>query len=158
GRPDHLADAVVEHVGEEQVAGRVQRHAGGVVDRGGGGRAIVSAVRPEAVGRGGDDSAGCLDHLAEPVVERIGEEQVARRVHRHFVGVVERGGGGRATIAAETRGAVARDGDDVAGGLDHLADAVVAGVGEEQVARRVQRHARGVVDRGGGGRAIVSAV
>ena len=74
------------------------------------------------------------------------------------VGIVELGLGGRSTVAAvtagETGGAGARDGDDVADGhaesgrdalrLDDLADHLVVLVGDEDVARRVERHARGL--------------
>ena len=40
-------------------------------------------------------------------------------------GLVQLGGGGGPAVAAVTGGAVAGDGDDVAGRLDHLADRVV---------------------------------
>ena len=52
-------------------------------------------------------------------------------------GLVQLGGGGGSVVAAVTGGAVAGDGDDVAGRLDHLADHVVACVGDEQVAHGV---------------------
>ena len=73
----------------------------------------------------------------------IGDEEVARRVQRHARGTIEVGPGGRSTVAAVTQGAVARDRDDIAARLDHLADDVVALVGDEDVARRIHRHARG---------------
>ena len=50
---------------------------------------------------------------------------------------VQLGGGRGSAVAAVTGGAVAGDGDDVAGRLDHLADRVVVRVGDEQVARGV---------------------
>ena len=58
---------------------------------------------------------------------------------------VQLGVGGESVVATVTGGAVAGDGDDVAGRLDHLADPVVARVGDEQVARGVDGDVAGVV-------------
>ena len=57
--------------------------------------------------------------------------------------MVQLGGGRGPVVAAVTGGAVAGDGDDVAGRLDHLADHVVVRVGDEQVARGVDGDAAG---------------
>ena len=65
------------------------------------------------------------DHFADDVVARVGDEQVARGVDGEVDGAVQLGGGRGPVVAAVTGGAVAGDGDDVAGRLDHLADHVV---------------------------------
>ena len=56
------------------------------------------------------------------------------------------------------RAGVAGDGDDVTGRLDNLADHVIAGVGDEQVARGVYSDTIGVVQLSGGRRPTVAAV
>src|SRR5208282_4767428 len=95
---------------------------------------------------------------ADDMVKGVGDVEVAAGVHRHAIGVVEFGGGGGAVVAAVARGAVARDGGDHPCAGVHLADAVVLGVGDEDVAAGVHRHAIGVVEFGGGGGAVVAAV
>ena len=97
----------------------------GVVQLGGGRGPVVAAVTGGAVAGDGDDVAGRLDHLADHVVASVGDEQVARGVDGEAAGAVQLGGGRGPVVAAVTGGAVAGDGDDVAGRLDHLADHVV---------------------------------
>ena len=120
-----LADHVVVTVGDEQVARGIDGDAAGVVQLGGGRGSVVAAVTGGAVAGDGDDVAGRLDHLADHVVADVGDEQVARGVDGDADGVVQLGGGRGPVVAAVTGGAVAGDGDDVAGRLDHLADHVV---------------------------------
>ena len=158
GRLDHLADHVVVRVGDEQVARGVDGDADGVAQLGGGGGSVVAAVTLGAVAGDGDDVAGRLDDLADHVVGRVGDEQVARGVDGDAVGLVQLGGGGGSVVAAVTLGAVAGDGDDVAGRLDDLADHVVGRVGDEQVARGVDGDAVGAVQLGGGRGSVVAAV
>src|SRR5205823_2040441 len=143
GRPvGYLAHPAVLPVGDEHVAGGVDRHGHGAIEHGGGGRAAVAAEAGGAVARDGDDGAGGLDHLAHPVVvSRVGDEQVAGVVDRHAVGVPERGRGGRAAVAQAAQ-ETAGDGNDDPGRLDDLADQDL--VGDEQVAGGVDRHAAGL--------------
>ena len=67
-------------VGDEQVARGVHGDAVGVVQLGGGGGSVVAAVTVGPVAGDGDDVAGRLDDLADHVVVRVGDEQVARGV------------------------------------------------------------------------------
>ena len=83
---------------------------------------LSPAVTGFAVAGDGDDVAGRLDHLADHVVAGVGEEHVAGGVDGEAAGAVQLGGGRGPVVAAVTGGAVAGDGDDVAGRLDHLAD------------------------------------
>ena len=118
----------------------------------------VAAVAGVAVAGDGDDVAGRLHHLADAIVVAFGDEEVAAGVHGHAVRVVEFGGGGRPAVAAVAEGAGAGDGGDVAGGLDHFANAVVVGVGDEDVAAAVHGGPEGEVQRGRGGGAAVAVV
>ena len=145
-------------VGDEQVARGVDGDADGAIQLGGGRGPVVAAVTGGAVAGDGDDVAGRLDHLADHVVATVGDEQVARGVDGEAAGAVQLGGGRGSVVAAVTGGAVAGDGDDVAGRLDHLADHVVVRVGDEQVARGVDGEADGAVQLGGGRGPVVAAV
>jgi hypothetical protein len=54
-----------------------------------------------------------LADLADAVVQRIGDVDIARGIQRHAGGKIQLRFGGRRPIAAETGGAVAGDGGDV---------------------------------------------
>src|SRR5208337_4725504 len=125
-------------------------------------RTAVAAEARYPIARDGGDAAVAAD-LADPVAAGIGDEEVAGGVHRDARGRVEPGGGGRDAVDAEVRRPAARiEGDDAeevtisAGGAD-LADPVVTGIGDEEVAEGVHRDARGRVEPGGGGRDAVDA-
>ena len=92
------------------------------------------------------------------LLNAVGDEQVARGVDGDAGGVMQLGGGRGPVVAAVTSGAVASDGDDVAGRLDDLADHVVDHVGDEQVARGVHGDAAGKGQLGGGRWPVVAAV
>src|SRR5262249_37174516 len=83
---------------------------------------------------------------------------VAARIHSHGAWGRQLGGGGGAVVAAVAGRARACDGDDGAGRLDHLADDVVAGVSDEQIAAAVHHYAGWGRELGGGGRAVVASV
>jgi hypothetical protein len=105
-------------------------------------------------GHGGDGPGGV--DLADAVVGAVGDVDVARLVDGHAVGRVERRLRRRPPVAREGGGAVAGHGGDDPLGVD-LADAVVQGVGEEGVARRIEGEGTGLVQLGPGGRAAVAA-
>ncbi len=131
GRRDYLADHVVRVVGEEHVAGGVDGEAAGAVDLGVDRGSVVALVTRGAVAGDSDDVAGRLDHLADSVVARVGDEQVARGVDGDAVGAIQLSLGRGPIVAAVTGFAVAGDGDDVAGRLDDLPDHVVVSVDDE---------------------------
>src|SRR5262249_48291342 len=129
----NLADAVGARVGDEDVAEGVGGEGGRLVCHRRGARAVVAAVaRGPSAGDGDNDSVG-LD-LADAVVALVGEVDVAAAIDGHAPRRVDLGRGGGAVVAAVARGPGAGDGDDVAGGLDDLADAVVVRVRDGQVA------------------------
>ena len=69
-------------VGDEEVACGIHRDARGVAEFRKGGRPAVAAVAPGPVsGDRADQARGQID-LAHDVVGAVGDEEVARRVHR----------------------------------------------------------------------------
>ena len=116
---------LLQRVGDEQVARGVHGDACGAAVVRRRSRARCRRCNPGPVAGDGDDVAGGLDDLADHVVARVGDEQVARGVDGDALGIVQLGVGRGPVVAAVTRGTVAGDGDDVAGRLDHLANDVV---------------------------------
>src|SRR5262249_23179373 len=102
--------------------------------------------------------AGRLDDLADAVVALVAEEDVAAGVHGDAERVIELGGGGRPAVPAEAASAVAGDGDDHAGRFHHLADAVVVGVGDVEVAVGVHGPPVWAAEVRRGGRDVVAVV
>ena len=139
-----LADPVVARIGKVEVARAVHRYACGRVDLRLSRRSAVTADTALPRARHGRDRPGGVD-LADPVVAGIGKVEVARAVHRYAIGSGERRLSRRPAIAAETELPRARHGRDRPGGVD-LADAVVASVGDVEVARTVDRHTLGTGD------------
>ena len=139
-----LANAVVVLIGDVEVARPVHRHASGQEERRLDRRAAVSAEASLFRARDGGDRPGAIDP-ADAVVVSIGDIEVARPVHRHAIGIVETRLSCRAAIPAEPLLSRARNGGDRPGGI-HLADAVVVGIGDVEVACAVHRHAIGQVE------------
>ena len=161
--------AVVEcdQTADGSAAGRGHRRREGlglaVDQRRGGGR-----ERGRGGGRGDSDSDRDCGNLADPVVARVGDEQVAAGIHgdsssRLAVGWGEAKfrGSGRTIVAAVARNVIpGRGGNEVRGRVD-LADGVVAPaaprVGDEQVAAAVHGDSPRISEFRGGGRTIVAA-
>src|SRR5208283_1747685 len=119
-----------------------------------GGQAAVAAEAGAAgTGDGGDD-AGAVNHLADVIDGGggLGDVNVVAGVDRHAHWVDELGSGRQAAVAA---GAAAGDGRDDAGGVVDLADARVAGIGDEEIAAGVDRHTVGL-ELGGSSQAAVA--
>ena len=154
-RSVHLADAVVERIGDVQVARSVHRHASGLVQLRRRSRAAVPAAAVSPISRDRGDHSRSV-HLADAVVVPIGDVQVAQTVRRHAGGAVQLRRNGRAAVPAEAARPVARHRGDHPRSV-HLADAVVARIGDVQVARAVQRHATGSVQLRRHSRAAVPA-
>ena len=120
-----------------------------------------SFVSPPPANSG--DAAVAAD-LADPVAAGIGDEEVPEASTATPVGASSRAEvAGMPLLDAEVRRPAARiEGDDAgevtisAGGAD-LADPVVTGIGDEEVAGGVHRDARGRVEPGRGGRDAVDA-
>ena len=151
-----MTDAVVIRVRDEEVA----RGVDGDTRRGlelsaGGGAAVVDRVTP-AAGDGRDDPAPSR-HLADAVVRRVRDEEVARSVDGDTGRDPQLGAGGGAPIAAEVDITGARDGGDDPGAAGDPADAVVRRVRDEEVAGGVDGDAARDPQLGAGGGAVVTA-
>ena len=101
GRGIDLADAVLEVVRDVEVAGAVQRKPAGVSKPRRGGRAAIAAEASRPRSGDGRNVAGRGIDLADTVVVRVRNVEVAGAVQRNPCGEVEPRRGGRAAIAAE---------------------------------------------------------
>ena len=140
----HLANPVAAGIGDVEIACPVHRHTTGGGELRLGRRTPVPAETALPGPRDRGDRPGGI-HLADALVEGIGDVEVARPVHRHAMGISELRLGRRTPVPAETARAGPRDRSDRPGGI-HLADAVVALIGDVEVARPVHRHAIGAVE------------
>src|SRR5882672_10484809 len=93
-----------------------------------------------AVARYGDDDSR-RRHLQDAEAARVGDEQAARRVHGDSNRIREEWGSRKIAVAPNTEGSAARHGAGDTTGC-HLLDSLVAGIGDEQIARRVHGDAR----------------
>src|ERR1019366_1408410 len=118
-----LADAVVDRVGDVQVAGRVDGDPGGKVQLGAGGRAVVAQTRRAPARHGGDHPARYLADEAVTEEGGIGEVKVAVRIHGDALWTPQLGAGGRASVEKARRGPARHGGNHPA---RYLADADVS--------------------------------
>src|SRR5207253_2708541 len=148
-----LADAAVAQVRDVEIAGGIERHAVGPVElRGGGGAAGARGALRTGAGVGRDGATG--GDLADAVVLRVRDVEVAGGIEGHAAWADELRGGRGAAVAREalrTGAGVGRD--DAAGG--DLPDAVVLTLRDVEVAGGIEGHADGFVElRGGRGAAV----
>ncbi|MNS29471.1 hypothetical protein D3C72_614720 [compost metagenome] len=146
-----LADAVVVGVGHVEGAGGVGDDGARVVELGARGRAVGVAGRARARHR--RDGAVRRD-AADAVVVVVRDQQRARGLPEDAVGAAQHRHGLAAVF--EARHAGAGVGADGAVGR-HLADHVVVGVGDVEVARGVEAGATRRHEHGHGGRAVGQA-
>lgn len=135
----HLADAVVEGVGDIEVAAVVHGHARRSIQLGAGGGAAVATIAARTIAGDGADGAAAI-YLANAVVKAVSNVEVAAAVHGHAYRVSKLGVGGGAAVAALAARTIAGDGVDGAAAI-HLANAVVIAVGDVEVAAVVHGHA-----------------
>ena len=83
--------------------------------------------------------------LADPIAAAVGDEQIAAGVQRDAGRAGDPGRGGLTAVAGKIRRAIAGEGGDRLRGMTDLADAIIGGVGDEQIAAGVQRDAGGAV-------------
>src|SRR5262249_26338974 len=133
-------------------------HSRGLIQLGLDGRDAVAIVAlcPGA-GDGGDQPRGG-QHLPDAVVVRVGDEQVTCVIHCHAIGGTELGLCGRDAVAVVASCAGPRDGGDQPRGGQHLPDAVVVRVGDDQVPCVFHCHAIGGTELGLCGRDAVAVV
>ena len=145
----HLADAGVTGVGDVQVAGGIHRDAVGIKQLGAGRRTAIAEGC--AASRHGRDHA--TRNLADAVIIRIGDVEVAGGIHGDASGIVQLGAGGLAVTAIACR-SVSRHGGHRS--VRDFADAVVIRIGDVQVAGGIHGDAFGIVQLDGRGRALTA--
>ena len=134
---------MVEVVRDKEI-GLIQGGAPGTTEFGLGNRRSIGESLGPGPGDGRDHVAG---HLANPMIEAVGDEQVGRRrcIDADSVGQIKVSRGGRPALAAESQPTAA--GHRVDGAADDLADPPVIGVGDEQVAGLVDRNSRRIAQQ-----------
>ena len=152
----HLAHAMAFELGDIEIGCRIDGHIARRVELRGVGLAAIARVAFHSRAGDGDDDAIGAD-LAHTVVAQVRNIKVSRGIHRQTIGKVELGRAGRATIAAEAGRASSGDGRDDPAGI-HSADAMVIGIGQEQIALRVYGHALNGADLRRGGRSAIAHV
>ena len=135
----HLPDPVVVAVGYVEVAGGVEREATWVVDASVLGGALVAGI-PGGAGPGDRADRPGRGDLADAMVPGIGNVEVPSRVEGEPHRVPDRGGGGEAAVSGIAPGTISDHGGYNARVDVDLADAMVAAVGEVDVAGSVLRH------------------
>jgi hypothetical protein len=130
-----FANAVPGELGDVQVAGGIERQVARREHLRAGGRSAIAGRALAISARVGVDRAGGAD-AAHAVVAEVGDVEVAVWVDGEAVGKVELCRGGGAAVAAEAGGSHPGHGSDDAVRVD-FADAVVAGVGEVEIAGTV---------------------
>jgi hypothetical protein len=139
-----FADAIVDLVGDVEVAASVNSDRVRAVELGGGAGA-VGEPGDAGPGEGGDDAGGC--DFADGMVVGVGDVDVAGCIDGDPVRAVELGAG--AGAVGWPGGAGPGEGGDVAGGCD-FADAVIALVANVEVAVSIDRHPCREAELGGG--------
>ena len=165
-RRRHLSDHEIPGVRDVEVAGSIHRHTDRHQTRGARvGRDCSGHCRDNTRRRRhlADRAAGGPAHVVEGAegvgdVPAVGDVQVAGSIHRHCIGIVELGPGGRASVARTTNGASPCNCCNHAGRGRHHADHIVPVVRDVDVAGAIHRHACRGVKSGAGGRASVARV
>ena len=141
-----MADDVVGAVRDVDVACVVGRNGCRVVKLGRGGRLVVATVVPRSVAGDRLDLVGGGNDLADGVVEAVDDEQVSGRVQRDGGGVAQIRVSRQPAVAAVTPVPGPRDGVDILRGRIDIANDIVAGVGDEQIAAVINRDTHGGVE------------
>ena len=140
-------------VADVNVEGGIDGHAIGRVESRRRGQTSIAGVRLTAVAGHGVDR--CAGDLADAMVVGVGDIDVAAAIDGDRGGITQQSRGGRRAVAGEARNAASGDGTDVAAA--HLADAIVVGVGNIDVAAGVHGHAGGRIEQRASGRAAIAA-
>ncbi len=147
-------------VAEEEVASRIDRHIGRVLDAGGGGWYSISVELPNAAS-GNDPQKALPVHTLDAAAAHFTDDQVSGVIeghpHRVRKPAVECGSSIRdGAIIAVVR-AVSRNRGDDSGLCVHTPDPAVHHIGYEQVARGIERQSNRLIKSGIDRGAAVSA-
>ena len=156
GAIGNTADAMVECVSDKEIAPIVGNHAVGKVQASAGRHAAIAAEASCTVAANSGDSAGSI-YFSDAVVECVGDKQVAVVIDGHCLRDIQARDAGGPVVAAEVSCAVTRHSGDRTREFE-LADAVIEGIGDEQVVVAVHCHPDGKIQAGAGDEATVTAV
>lgn len=135
---------MVSTVDDQQLAAPVDGDTSREVERRVRRRTAIAPYSGDAVAGDRRDDPVLVDP-ADPLVQGVGDVDGARRVDHHTVRLPDLGQAGKMFVAAVAGGAGSGDGDDHAERVD-LAHAVVVGVGDIDVAGRVDGDGRRLVE------------
>src|SRR5262249_40977726 len=154
GRVD-LADTGIVNISNKEVPEFVHRQADRNIQLCSCSWAAIAAEALCAVARHGSDGAGRI-HLADTIITRIADEEVAGTIHRQPRGIIQLRTDGRPAIPAEALCAIARHGGDDSGRV-HLADAFVTLIEDKEVAEIIRRDPLGGIQLRVNSRTAVAA-
>src|SRR5207245_2144824 len=107
---DHLPDAAVASVCNEDVSRGVDEHAAGGVEFSVCGQTTVPAEAIRPIPSDGPNVSGGGHDFPNTIIEGISDENVPESIYRHAARVLECGAGSWAAIAAIPLGSVSSDG------------------------------------------------
>src|ERR1039457_7236191 len=141
---DHLQQTGAG-VRDVDVAGGIHRYTFGLKQLGANGESAAAVARHTSAGKGRN---GAVRELADPVVETVGDVEVAVGIERQPLGRVElKRGGGRSVAVVAGRTSAGHGGDDSIG--PDAAHHVAIGIGEKDVTGAIDGDALGGMDFGG---------
>ena len=153
----HGANSVVDGVGNVDVAGSIHGHPVRLIERGLSGETSVARVASGVVPGDGRDDAGGSRHLANHVVTRVRNVEVAGSIHGHAIADVQGCAGSRAPIARIAVVPGTRHRRDGPARRD-FANHVVVSVRDVEIAGAIHRHVRRLIELRLGGRPPVACV
>src|SRR6266480_7473517 len=146
GMKNDLANSVVSLVRDVQIAARIQRDPVWVVETRARRRTAIAREGGAAIARHGGDDPRRRGDPANSVVALVRDVDIAVRIQRDTIRVVEARARRRTTVAREGGAAIARHGGDDSRRRIDLANAVVVLVRNIEVATCIQRHSSWVVE------------
>jgi hypothetical protein len=139
----HHLQQPVAGIGDKDPVRGVYRYSFGLKQLGADGESATAIAGHAGAGKGGDDTARC--DLADPVVEAVGDVQVAGAIEGEPLGRAELRGGGGQSVAGVTGHAGTGHGRDNAVGADAAHHAALT-LGEKDVAGGIHCDACGRMD------------
>src|SRR6266446_5961292 len=106
-RSIYLADAIIESVGDVEVAGRIHGHSNWCVQSGAGSRAAIAGEAFRSISRYCGDHPGGID-FPNAVIGSVGDVEVADRIHSQAEWVGQTGSSSGAIVAGKGGGPIAR--------------------------------------------------
>src|SRR5207247_2605584 len=154
----HLADAMVTFIGNEQIAGGVDGQTWWKMKPSRRSRPAIPGISGLAIAGYGGDDPGLGIHLADAIVTGIGKEEIAGGVDSQTWWKTKPSRRGRPAIPGISGLAIAGYGGDDPGLGIHLADAIVTGIGKEEIAGGVDGQTSWIIKLSRRGRPAISGI